>query len=400
MRRLLGLAAALFLLIPATAARAAPGVPYEETRFARVASEIAKDPLYVDMDLADLIGTEARTSVRAAMTRTSRSLGVPVYFVAIPNGSEAESYGRTGAFLAGLHAHLRRDGLFLMVDARGELGAAAYGVPRRFSGRLLPFGLRYADDYDRPFAELPPRVSRALEGIAAAPPGPPATEESETGVPAFGQEHPPLEAEIWGPFFVGLLAGATIAGLLYGLFLLALLPWRTRRRRGRPAPSRTAPSRPSPRWLRRHAAKELGALGAELDPDRPGMIRAYDAARLLHDDVADRPVRGDDGAFLDLVAVIVLARQGRAARTRAKPAPTCFVNPLHGEAGRSRRKIDGRGRNPVCDGCANGPYENRILRLPDRRPHYTVPGRWQRGALGSRRPDLAADVLESLGVDS
>jgi hypothetical protein len=420
MRKFLLLVSVLALLVPGLlfpgtpAAHAAPPVPYEEARFARVAAELAKDPLYVDMDMADAIDGSMRTALRGVMTRTSQALGVPVYFVAIPNDDDAESYSKNGAFLAGLNAHVRRDGLYLMTDADGDIGYAAYGVPRELrSADRLSISVLSANDSDQPFIDLVPRATRAMDHIANATPGPPSTETYDTGVPPIGQENPPLEAEFWGPFTGGLfLAGPFAALALYGLFLLGLRPWRSKKRpagkgatKKRPAGSASrsrgsggAPSRPSLRWVRSHAEKEMEALSSELDPDRPGMLRAYDAARILHDDVESRSVKNDDAAFLDLVGVLVLARQGRAARDRTRPVPTCFVNPLHGDAGRSRRKIRDQGRQPVCDGCATGDVDGRYLCVPDGRRHYTVPGRWQRGAFGARRPDLPADVLESLGV--
>jgi hypothetical protein len=214
-------------------------------------------------------------------------------------------------------------------------------------------------------------------------------------VPEIGQEdvRTPLKVAFWGPFLTGLLVlGPLAVLLLYGAFRLA-----TRTLRWRPTAG-SASAKPSVRALHSLAAKELSALGRELVPDRRYTLRAYDAARILFDDLGPRPPRRDADTVLDLIGVIVLVRQGRAALTRDKPDPPCFVHPLHGPSS-GRRRLAGQGSLPVCADCGTGPWIQRVLRVPDGRPHYDVPGRWKRGSFGTRRPDLPSDVLESLGVD-
>jgi hypothetical protein len=402
------------LVLTGTGAAAAPA-PYEEQRFARVAAAMAKDPLYVDANLNDVVNGATRANAKAAMDRAAKALGVPVFVVAIPNDNDSESFGKGGAFLAGLHKHLGRDGLFLLFDSRAALSAAAYGVPRQISGTydIYPTRTMFPADREQPFADMAQRVSATLDNVVAEEPGPPTVVQDDTGVPPFGQERPPLEAEFWGPFILGIFLGAFIA------FILILPFWGVSRLRSsrKPAkdpknksaatktPSSTAgvPSRPTLSWLWKHARKELKALAEELDGDRPGMLRAYDAARILFDDVRGRrPATDDVDAVLDLVGVIVLARYGRAARTEDAPGPPCFTNPLHGFAGQSRREIPDAGRFPVCDACSSisdADLAVRVLRVPYGQPHHKVPGRWRAGGFGARRPDVAADVLESLGVE-
>ncbi|GAA3924638.1 hypothetical protein GCM10023085_02500 [Actinomadura viridis] len=394
---------ALSLVIAALALVLAPGPvahaddpPHAEARWKRVAAALARDPLFVDMDLADTIDTAGRARIKAAMTRTSENIGVPVFVVVVPNDRNSESYGRDRVFLAGLRARLDRDGLYVMVDGDGSIEAVPFGVPRRLSSYgLVPSAVRDSGDYREPFARITDRLTLLLDLVRASPQAAPTTPAISESVPPFGEEtsRKPLEAAFWGPFTFGLLlAGPALAGILYGTFALVSRarrrPWRELRQ-----------SRPSVRGLVSLADEELKELARVLDPDRPATMRAYDAARLLRDEVGPRPARRDADAALDLVGVVVLARQGRAALTEDRPAPPCYANPLHGPAGRKRRRFPGKGSLRVCDGCVAVPLKARTLRVPDGRAHYDVPGRWQRGGFGSRRPDIPSDVLESLGVD-
>ncbi|MFB4314717.1 hypothetical protein [Actinomadura sp. 21ATH] len=389
---LLALAAALAAapaLAPAAAHAAAP-----PDRLDRVAAALAKDPLYVDMDLADGLGRADRSRIKAAIRRTSGALGLPVYVAVIPNGMESESYGRAETLMFGLRERIGRDGLYVLADTRAGLETEGFGVPRRRISDydLLPRSVRDGTDRERPFADLAARVDRLLAIVESSPAGPPASPYPPPSVPPIGQEdvRPPLEAAFWGPLLTGLLVlGPLLTLLLYGAYLLAARAPRAFRSR--------ASAKPSVRRLHAQAGKELAAFSQELLPDRSYSLRAYDAARILYDELGPRPDRGSADAALDLVGVIVLVRQGRAALTEDRPAPPCYVNPLHGPS-TARRKLGGRNRRPVCAGCANGQWKPRLLRVPDGRPHHDVPGRWERGGFGSRRPDIPSDVLESLGV--
>jgi hypothetical protein len=384
---------------PSSAPSRARPVPFEERRFARVAAALAKDPLFVDMDLTDAVPATDRAAIRASMTRTSRALGVPVFVIVIPNDAASESYASNGTFLNGLRKHVGRDGLYLMIDADAGMDAAAYGVPREIyeSELCRPEGSPPAGN-GPPFAGLPARVARFLASFADAPAGPPVTREPEVGVPPFGREDPPEEASFWGPFAYGAGELGMIAGLLlYGLVRLPFRPWRTAPRPTGGTPS--APATPSAKWLRSTADKEIRALVKAMDePDgQPSMGAAWRAADRLYDGTRPRDPGKDADTFLDLIGVIVLCRQELQGRKR--PIPACFVNPLHGKVGRTRRRIPHQGRFPVCDGCSTGRLGTRTLRVPDGRAHYEVPGRWQPSGFGARRRLRPTDILESLPTE-
>ncbi|MFI9751049.1 hypothetical protein [Streptomyces collinus] len=180
----------------------------------------------------------------------------------------------------------------------------------------------------------------------------------------------------------GLAAGATwiVQGLL---------------RRRSPVPESfdrmpfTAPTAPSTSYLRRTAYNELIALSAEFDPED----HARDRERL---DTALLLVGGDPGRArrpgvdpATLVAVIVLARAGRAALTGRPSKLCCGVNPLHGPAEhRHHVRVTAEGNRrrllPVCAPCHDtavaepGGIPGRLLKLPDpalgntRLPYYDI----------------------------
>ncbi|MFD0690561.1 hypothetical protein [Actinomadura fibrosa] len=395
-----------------------------------MAAALARDPLFVDPDLAAALGAADRARIGAAIRATAKRVGAPVHVIVIPNPSASESEGRDDAFLAALHDRTRRDGIYLMSDSSGWLEVRAYEVPREidpYSPDENRKGDGFPADQEHRFADLADRIVRRLNAYAAAPTAAPSSPRLYSTPAPFGQENrlKPAEPEVKGPFLTGLLlAGPAGAVALYWTGRGALAAGR-RVRRGSPAGAAAglaaaaeveahpgAPARPTVKWLRRTAAKELerlrGALpGSEGNPGRRYAVSAYDVAQILFDDAgedAERP--------LDLVGAIVLARQGRIAlaRTTAHPPAPCFVNPLHGEA-TVRRQIrlggddGGRRRRPLCAACAAVPargLSDRVLRVPGPdgdRPHYSVPGVWRDTAWGSHGTDLVPRVQEYLGVD-
>jgi hypothetical protein len=196
-------------------------------------------------------------------------------------------------------------------------------------------------------------------------------------------------------FWPGLVVGAFAALLLTGLAAGATWMVRGLLRRRSPVPESfdrmpfTAPTAPSTSYLRRTAYNELSALSAEFDPEDHARDRErLDAALLL--------VGGDPGRArrpgmdpTTLVAVIVLARAGRAALTGRPSKLCCGVNPLHGPAEhRHHVRVTAEGNRrrllPVCAPCHDtavaepGGIPDRLLKLPDpvlgntRLPYYDI----------------------------
>lgn len=393
------LVAVLVLLVPAGRA-SADDPPHAAARLERVATALDRAPLFVDDEFAGVLGGRERARVEKAIGDASKSLGAPVFVVMAPNTQRAEAQGYNDVFLHWLHERLGKDGLYLMVDHDGDMEAVPFGVPRKLGYKAVPRELQDPAEWRRPFDGIGSRLEQALAAAAAAPPGEPETPRLYSSVDPFGEDgrSSGREPEILGPFITGLVAvGPGVVLALFGVFVTGravYLAWK------RPF----APTRPRVRRLRALADKELARLAAGMPPpdDAPGrlaILRSYDAARILSDEVGRRPA-GDAAAALDLVGVVVLARQGREilAKGLTRPLTPCRVNPLHGP-GVLWRKTPGLLEGKVCKECADLKQRERaerVLKTPDGRRYDKVEGRWRRG-FDDR--NLASRVLESLGVD-
>ncbi|TDC70902.1 hypothetical protein E1200_03980 [Actinomadura sp. GC306] len=418
MRRTAALLTALLLTVLAAApAGAADDPPHAHLRLDRVAAALAEDPLFVDPDLAHALDGPERDRLRRAMADASRRLGAPVHVVVIPNPPDSESQGRDDAFLFALHERSRRDGLYLLVDARATLEAEAFRIPRRYRFRLSDEepGSFLPSDRERPFDGLVDRLVQRMNGYAAAPTASPTMPAQYSTPDPFGKENEltPAEPETAGPFLTGFFfAGPFGVVLLYcaGRAALALL-----RRTGEPKKSRRpGKTRPGLPWLRREAAEELDRLRrllatADAGRGHPYAVSAFDAAQILYDDAKE-----DEERAIDLVGAIVLARQGQTALKRnvAAPPVPCVVNPLHGDSVKRRRlaKLTHKVLPkpcPVCETCdafdrQAGLTDQHLLKIPGpgrRRPHTAVPGVWRDTAWGANGKDFLPRVMRYLGVD-
>ncbi|WP_019633729.1 hypothetical protein [Actinomadura atramentaria] len=453
MRRLAALALAAACAVPAAAAPAlaapspgasrepspsfSPALPsptfpaYGYRRLDRVAAALARDPVYVDPDLSPWFTAADADRVRDAARSAAAAIGTPVYVVVAPNQAESESGGDARAFLALLRDRARRDGLYVTADSSAVIDALGFEVPRDLSMTDADLDDR-PPDRDHRMTGLANRLVRVLDQYRDGRSVEPRSPYSVPTPKAFGEYDSltPPEPETRGPFLLGLIVLGPLGVLvLWALFGIGRAVVRARsRRRGRPAgaapdPER-APARPSVRWLRRTARQDLDALRSALadaagDGDRAGLPRAsedFDAAQILLDDIDQgtgaAPEKSAERA-MDLVGVIVLAREGRAAleHDTASPAPPCWVNPLHGPSS-ARRRVrvpgdttgDGRTRRALCAGCAGAAVPSlagRVLHVPapaGPRRHFDVAGPWRDAAFGARTP-LAPLVLEYLGVD-
>ncbi len=396
------LVAVLVVLLAPGGRASADDPPHALVRMDRVATALDEDPLFVDGDFAGILDSRERRQIRKAIDDASASFGMPVFVVMVPNTRESESQGYNDVFLHGLHDQLGKDGLYLMVDQDGELEGVPFEVPREFGYELIPRALDTPVDRRKPFDGIVSRIGQALALAADSPPGEPDTPRLYMTADPFGQDDRPSstrEPELFGPFFAGLLALGPIAAMvLFALFIAVRAVYRSWRHP-------VVPTRPRVRRLRALADRELALLAALLPPpdDAPGRLaalRSYDAARLLSDDVGRRPAAGDASAALDLVGVVVLARQGREVLEKglARPLVPCQANPLHGQ-GILKRQVAGLPQGKVCKECAGLKTRerlHRVLQVPGGRRYDTLEGRWKRGFSDQ---NLASRVLESLGVE-
>lgn len=403
--------------------------PHGTVRLDRVTAALRRDPLLVDPDLADALDAVQRARIRTAIARTSDALGTPVYVIVIPNPSQSEAQGRDDVFLGWVRDRLG-NGMYVFIDQYRYLDLLAHNVPRRL--RYVPEGLSRPADRDAEFAEVTGRVERLLATAVTAPVAEPRPDEVYGSVDAFGEENrprsKPREAELAAPFLTGLFVLGPLMGLVMFVvwrMTVALRDGRSRSRGQRSSVTAGAtttvvpgPIRPTPKWLRRTADRDLErlrvALGRQRDdgagPGRTYALAAYDAACVLSNDIGPKVAKTDAQRLLDLVGVIVLAGLGARALDgdTDRPAPACFVNPLHGASTtRATPRLDGlpgkQRRFPLCDWCAGGGQQTKIAVLQIRgrkgtRPHYRIPGIWQDIGFGAVAGDPVARVLEHLDV--
>ncbi|MEO3786785.1 hypothetical protein ABGB12_25950 [Actinocorallia sp. B10E7] len=396
------LVAVLALLLPGGPA-SADDPPHALARLDRVATALEENPLFVDEELLGALDGEGRKRIKTAIKDTGKRLGTPVFVVLLPNTSESESEGHNDVFLHGLHKQLGKDGLYLMVDHYGDMEVVPFQVPRDLGYSTIPRELTRPADWKAPFADLPSRIEKTFIEVVEAPSGEPDTPRLYSTADPFGAEDEPArEPAIWGPFFAGLLlVGPLAAAALFVVLLLAGVAYGFWKR----PPS--ASVRVRTKNLRAQADEELALLAALLPPPdgapgRLAALRSYDAALLLSDEVGREPGTHDAAAAMDLVGVIVLARQGREVLEKGltRPLVPCRVNPLHGP-GVAKRAVSGMPNGKVCRACADAAPDarrRRTLKMPDGHPyhaHHGTEGRWKRGFAGQ---DLAERVLESFGV--
>ncbi|GAB2876746.1 hypothetical protein GCM10027074_51020 [Streptomyces deserti] len=393
-------------------------------RVERVVTGLRTDPVYHDPESPRVLDPRQLARLHDRIQAFARSgTGGPVYVTLVPQTPESESAGDSELFAAAVHAKLRRDGVYVVADPDdGFIDVYNHGL-RLDSYHLLfdlPDSLAYgdekADDADdhllgerldalMTFLDEAPRTARP-ESVSAPAPAPNAAKEDAL---------PPLFS---GDFWPGLFVGAFLVLVLTGVLAVVRKSAGALLRRRTPEPTHqlhlTAPTEPSTAYLRRTARTELRALArnAEAARDNPHASDCLDAALLLAggdpDGIRDR---GLDPATL--VAVIVLARAGRAALAGEPNDLCCGVNPLHGPAvGRHHVRVAPKSQSrrllPVCDPCRNTAIAtprsipDNIMKLPDpeagntRVPYTTLGGPLK--AVPNGIPRLINKVRETAGV--
>ncbi|MGW0865417.1 hypothetical protein [Streptomyces sp. NPDC002611] len=387
-------AAALALAAPVVfdqtrSSAAEPPTPADlSARVDRVAAGLKKDPVYADPESPRVLDSRQLDRLHDRIRDFRRSDGRgPVYVLLVPQTPESESAGDSWLFAAAVHAKARQDGLYVVAAPDdGTIDVYNYGL-RIDADRLsfdLPdavtFGDSRADEADDHL--LGERLDKLMTFLDKAPRTDRPDFESAPAAAPKADEHtlPPLFATDFLPgLFVGAFAALVLSAAVAGVMWTGGRLLRPRD----PAPEPTdclpftAPTEPSASYLRRTAYTELITLIGEFaNPDDRTLAWDHlDAAMLLVDGDPDRArASGTDPATL--VAVIVLARAGRAVLTGDSDGLCCGVNPLHGPAV-SRHHVrvatEGVARRllPVCEPCRDtaiaepGGIPCRLLRLPD-----------------------------------
>ncbi|MEU0176906.1 hypothetical protein ABZ178_26680 [Streptomyces massasporeus] len=381
---------------------ARPPTPAEmSARVERVAAGLKQDPVYADPESPRVLDARQLDRLHERIRDFRRSDGGgPVYVSLVPQTPESESAGDADLFAAAVHAKVGEDGVYVVADPDdGTIDVLNHGL-RLDSSHLsfdlpdsLTLGDSRADEADDHL--LGERLDRLMTFLDETPrTDRPQSEPAPAAAPRAADEHT-LPALYSTDFWPGLIVGAFAALLLTGVAAGATWIIRGLLRRRSPVPESfdrmpfTAPTAPSTSYLRRTAYNELIALSAEFDPEDHARDRErLDAALLL--------VGGDPGRArrpgmdpTTLVAVIVLARAGRAALTGRPSKLCCGVNPLHGPAEhRHHVRVTAEGNRrrllPVCAPCHDtavaepGGIPDRLLKLPDpalgntRLPYYDI----------------------------
>ncbi|MFF8934868.1 hypothetical protein ACF08O_09110 [Streptomyces paradoxus] len=382
---------------------AEPPTPADlSARVERVAAGLKQDPVYADPESPRVLDARQLDRLHERIRDFRRSDGGgPVYVSLVPQTPESESAGDSGLFAAAVHAKVGGDGVYVVADPDdGTIDVYNRGL--RLDGNRLSFdvpdsvtlGDSRADeagdhllgerlDALMTFLDDTPRTDRPWS--EPAPPAAPSAADETALPPLFSTD-----------FWPGLIVGAFAALLLSSVVAGATWSVRALRRRRSPGPEPsgslplTAPTEPSASYLRRTAYAELASLAAGFTgpENRDRAWDHLDAALLLVDGDPGR-VRQPGTDAATLVAVIVLARAGRAVLAGEPADMCCGVNPLHGPAARRHHvrvsaEANSRRLLPVCPLCgdtavaAPGDIPGRLLKLPDpslgntRLPYYDV----------------------------
>ncbi|MGP4044753.1 hypothetical protein [Streptomyces sp. 2A115] len=397
-------------------------------RIDRVAKGLRQDPVYEDPESPRVLDAEQRDQLGRRIEEFGRSEdGGPIYLSVVPTMSGDESDGNADVFASAVYKKLGRDGVYVVADPlEGDISVLSYGL-RLDNNHLtleLPDSIGAGDHSAGSGKSDGYRLGERLDQLMTFLDKTPRTEEPNSPDVVPSREPidthalPPLfSGDFWPGLIVGAVAallGSTLVAVVLGIVGAVL-----RRRNPAPVPTTVlpleAPTDPPTAYLRRTARTELGTLAREFT-DRDGhcdptgtapapeaSIRAwdcFDAAMLLVD--------GDIGALSDddmqpasLVAVIVLARAGRAALTGNTNNFCCGLNPLHGPAvSRHHVRISGptetvrRRMLPVCEVCRDtaivepGAVHTLRMTLPGQERHERVPYEEVEGPLPAVRDGI------------
>ncbi|MGV9454713.1 hypothetical protein [Streptomyces sp. NPDC003635] len=315
-------------------------------RLDRVVEGLAQAPVYTDPESPRVLDAAQLTRLHGRIEKFERSEGGgPVFVSVVPQLPEDESEGDGEMFADSLHDKLGEDGLYVVADPLyGDIEVFNHGL-RLDSLDLafeLPDSIALVDDKAREADDH--RLGERLDALMNHLDKAPRTEDPDSIGDPYPVTNPVTEDDLptlYGAddFEPGLFMGALAGGAVFGLVAAVIGIVRRVIRRRRPEPLATdslpevSPTEPSMSYLRTVAKTELRALtrGFEDAPPRsdPRPGDCLDAATLLLD--------GDPGRIADadaatLLAVVVLARSGRAALEGKGYNRCCAVNPLHGPA--------------------------------------------------------------------
>jgi hypothetical protein len=225
-------------------------------RLDRLAAVLRRQPLAVDPELDFMFDAATRRSLE-------RSLGavrVPVFVAALPLLDEDESGGDSRRVLRTLQEGVGRDGVYVVVDARGWMDLASVGVPLDLS---IPFSLMTPRSDDRSYEEqaknpgppswasVPDRLEQIVAAVGVAGPGEPnGIVDDLRPLPEVRHDYAAdrLREDTIFLSIAGAVVGLTAAAVVLGLLRV--------RRGGGPAPAPAGgPGRPGGRGRQRRGGR-------------------------------------------------------------------------------------------------------------------------------------------------
>ncbi|QIX25908.1 hypothetical protein ncot_04310 [Nocardioides sp. JQ2195] len=376
----------------------------DQDDLARIHEELAKDGVFVHPSLADLVTPADEAALEQEAARAEH----PTYVVVWPL-RESDTYGgKASDLLTRLHDEYPEPGIYLSTTTRleptdhtsVEVDGRQWGIPGEADGDLSEWAVEMVVDQEE-HQDIPSAMGRTLELLDMDPDQVAELNDELLAQGAATRGDGPEDDDGWLP---GGLTTVLVAALA------VFVAWRVAvsfRRKPAPLPKsamrRIRAARA--RELLARARDESQALGEQLDQAEiePGDDADSWQAALDHYAVVRRLLTPDEPAELDVVGALVLTQRGREAFACARggkawqPTATCYLNPLHGQAGRGRR-IEWQGRTlevPVCDECREALRRKKVPDILDvvhkgRPVHYfeTEVEPWASTGYGALEPDL------------
>lgn len=175
-------------------------------RLDRAAAALRGASVFVDPDLAWMVGRDEQAAIAQVLARSPVAFKVAV----LPSLLEDESGGQTARVLAGLWQRLRIPAVYVTFDQNGFFDLDSPGVARDIS---VPLSMAIPDPQDNPRATILSRM-RTLERIVAD--SPPGTASGPRRIdaklePVFTS---PSETTWWQELIAGALLGLLAFGVL------------------------------------------------------------------------------------------------------------------------------------------------------------------------------------------
>ncbi|KRF14352.1 hypothetical protein [Nocardioides sp. Soil796] len=382
----------------------------------RIHEELASDGVYVHPSLRGLVSKADEADLEHQVTAAEHT----TYVVVWPLRDNDTYGGKASDLLTRLHDKFPDPGIYLSTTTRleptdyssVEVDGRQWGVPGQPDGELNDYSIEMVVDLEE-HQDVPSAMSRSIELLSMDPAR---VEKLQDKLLAehsadYREENPREDDDGWLPGGLTTVVVALVA---------VFVAWRVAvsfRKQAKPAPL----PKSALKQIRAARARETlslahdesQALGEQLDELEiaPGDDQQAWQAALDHYAAVRRLLTPEEPDELDAVGALVLTRRGRDALETARagkawaPSPTCYLNPLHGRAGKERR-VEWQGRTlevPLCPDCLTALRRKKAPDILDvvrrgKPVHYfeTDAEPWASTGYGSLEPDLVTRLQAGL----